>query len=81
MSARQEEDTRWDDGRIVFRRPEVRNSNLQRSYIVHTEAESMHIAKNLAATVERRRAQLLKTLEKQLHEPTTLEPEVISSDE
>jgi hypothetical protein len=70
-----EEDPYWGDGRMVFRRPEVRNSELEKSYIVHTAQELALIVQTLAATVMRRRALPPEELEAQLERLAAMEAE------
>ena len=46
----------WRDGRLVIRRPEIRNSRMTGLYIPQTPEQSAAMAEGLRETVERKRA-------------------------
>lgn len=74
-SQHSERDPYWGDGRMVFRRPEVRNSTLEKSHIIHTAQEATRIAQTLAATVMHRRALPPEELEAQRERLVAMEAE------
>ncbi|MGW7538927.1 hypothetical protein [Amycolatopsis sp. NPDC054798] len=46
----------WKDGRLVAIRPEIRNSVLEKSYILRTEEQKQELERTMGETVARRRA-------------------------
>ena len=71
----------WGAGRLVFRRPEARNSEIAKANIIHSEQESLDLDQTLAAAVMRRRALTIGEREQQLGQLAALEAEFAPSPE
>lgn len=62
----------WGDGRAVIRRPEARDSEVAKAFVVRTEGESRALSATLFASVARRKARSPEQVRLELRELAAL---------